>query len=157
MRVFRSVASLAALGVLAASMGCGSKTATPTAPTYASFTDVFSDGLLLAGARQETPDFGPAGAPHKFTVHEGTSTFPGSVSVTVTFLNPTNLVFGIGLTTFNASTQSCNLPVPFFTFTGTLGQTVTASTSTPGDYCVALFDTGNVVGSATYTVSVTHN
>lgn len=152
MSVFR-IAGVLPVAVIVLSLGCGSKT--PTAPTYDNFTDVFSDGVLVQGSTVANPDFGPADKPHKFTVLKGDSTYPGSISVTVGFLSPSVAVFGIGLTTWNASTQSCNLPLQYTTYTGTLGVPVSA-TAPAGDYCVAIFDVGNVVGSSNYTMTVGH-
>jgi hypothetical protein len=157
MSVLRTLGVIGVVGALITPVGCGGSSSTPTAPTYTNYTDVFSDGVLLSGATVANPDFGLAGSPHRFTVHDGSSTYPGSISVTIGFLSPTsNILVGIGLTTWNATNQACDLPLPFTTYTGSLGVTVTASVGSPGDYCVALFDVGNVVGSSNYTVTVGH-
>jgi hypothetical protein len=152
----RIVGGIGALGVLLTSLGCGSSQTTPTAPTYTNYTDVFSDGVLLQGAAVGNPDFGPAGAPHKFTIHQASSQYPGSISVTIGFLSPVATV-GVGLTTWNATNQSCDLPLPFTNFTSTVGSVISASVGSTGDFCVALFDIGSITSPTTnYTITVGH-
>ena len=156
MRGFKTVAFAAVFGMMA---GCGgSSTPTPTAPTYTFTTDTFSDGVLLQNSDINSPDFGPVGTPHRITITQATSQFPGEVDVTIASLGPlSTITVGIGLTTWNNSTQSCDLPLQLTTSSAKVGVTVSGQVTAPGDLCVALFDVGNVQGSSTYTLTIVHS
>src|SRR4051812_11775331 len=156
MNLFKTAALAAAFGLM---WGCGSKsTPTPTAPTYTFTTDTFTDGVLLQNADINAPDFGPADAPHRITVTQASAQFPGEVDVTIATLSPlSTITVGIGLTTWNNTTQSCDLPLQLTTSSGKVGVTVSGPVYAPGDLCVALYDVGNVQGTSTYTLNVVHN
>ncbi len=143
---FRSAASAAAFMV------------GPAAPTYTSYTDTFTDGTLVQGADINAPDFGPAGSPHRFTIHQGSSTYPGSIDVTITSMSPlSTITVGVGLTTWNNTSQSCDMPLQLTTSSVKVGLTVSGQVGAPGDLCVAVFDVGNVLGSTAYSITVVHS
>ena len=160
----RNLGGVVALGVLLTSLGCGGSSSTPTtpAPTYTSYTDVFSDGLIQPSQDLTNPDFGPGGS-HHFTVHQGTNAFPASIVITLAFISPsTTIGVGMGVTSWNATTNTCNLPLLFTNPTPvTIGTAVPLTTGQTGDYCVGLFDNGSVLaaglGPQSYTISITHN
>lgn len=156
---FKSAARAAALAAVTGSIACGSSSSpTVTAPTYDSFTDSFSDGVLQQGANINIPDFGPVDAPHRFTIHNGTSTFPGTLTVTLNSLSPlSTITVGIGLTTWNTTNQNCDLPLQLTTSAALVGNSFSAQVGAPGDICVGVFDVGNVLGSSAYTLTVVHN
>ena len=158
---FKRVAAAAVLAILVGSAGCGgssSSSSNTTAPSYTTYTDTFSDGILLQGADINSPDFGPAGSPHRVTIHQASSSFPGSITVTVDTLSPlSTITFGIGLTTWNTTNQSCDLPLQLTTSSGKVGVSVSGQVSAPGDICVALFDVGNVQSSSSYSLTILHN
>jgi hypothetical protein len=136
---------------------CGGSTTAPSAPTYDTYTDSFS-GELFQNADINAPDFGPAGSFHHFTVHQGTSAFPAGIDVTVTALSPlSTITVGVGLTTWNATNQSCDLPLQLSSSAAKVGLTLSGSTGLPAELCVAVFDVGNVLGSTLYDVRVVHN
>lgn len=164
MSCLRNVGGIGALGVLLTSLGCGGSTAstttapTPTEPAYEIYTDTFSDGTVLQGSTADAPDFGPAGSPHRFTIHKASSANPGLASVTITSLNPlSTITVGLGLTTWNATTENCDLPLLLTTFTAKVGVPLEGGVFAPRDLCVAVFDVGNILGSSTYVVTIVHN
>jgi hypothetical protein len=145
---------------LTASVACGgsSPTAGPSAPTYISYTDTFSDGTLQQNSDQNSPDFGPAGSPHRFTIHQASATYPGSIDVTITSMSPlSTITVGIGLTTWNTTSQSCDMPLQLTTPSAKVGLTISGQVGAPGDLCVAIFDVGNVLGSTAYSITVVHS
>ena len=161
---FRNVGGVVALGVLLTSVGCGSSSSsTPAAPTYDNYTDVFSDGVIQPSQDLTNPDFGPAGSLHHFTVHQGSNTYPASISITLAFISPSPTIgVGMGVTSWNATTSTCNMPLVYTDPTPfTIGVAVALTTGQTGDYCVGLFDNGSVLsaglGPQSYTLSITHN
>jgi hypothetical protein len=111
----------------------------PTTPTPAvpSVTDTFSDTLLVLGANT-----------HQFTVAT-----VGGVKVSLTSVVPGALV-GIGVGT--PSTGSCSV---LDHVEAVAGQTIQLSgtATVPGAYCVIIYDLGNLVEPAVYTINVLHS
>ena len=127
------------LAVALASASCGSdnSTTTPTSPTPVYVTDTFS-GTLATG---ET-------ARHPFAAKTG-----GSIQIAVTALSPdATLTMGIGLGTWDGTACSVILQ----TSVAVVNSAFSASATSAGNYCVTIFDVGNVATSTEYTLSVVH-
>ena len=124
-------------GALAAA-GCADPvpptTPTPTTPTI---TDTFSDTLRVAGANT-----------HLFNV-----SVVGGLKITLTAVVPgASVGIGIGI----PSSGSCSIGDHA---EAVAGQTVLLSgTATiPGAFCVIIYDIGNLVEPAVYTINVLHS
>ena len=129
---------LAALGAALLTAGCADPTApvTPT-PAVPTVTDTFSDTLLVLGANT-----------HQFTV----STI-GSVKVTLLSVEP-GAVVGLGIGT--PSLGSCSVIDKVETVAGSAVR-LSGTATVPGSYCVTIYDLGNLVESAVYTINVLHS
>jgi len=129
---------LAVLGVALATAGC-SDPIPPTTPTSAipTFTDTFSDTLLVLGANT-----------HQFTV-----TAYGGVKVTLTSVEP-GAVVGLGVGT--PSFGSCSVADKVETVAGAAVQ-LSGTATVPGSFCVTIYDIGNLVEPAAYTITVLHS
>ena len=129
---------LAVLGAALFTAGCADPTA-PAAPTPAvpTITDTFSDTLLVLGANT-----------HPFTV----STI-GGVKVTLTSVEPGAAV-GLGIGT--PSLGTCSVVDRVETVAGPSVQ-LSGTATVPGSYCVTIFDLGNLVEPAVYTINVLHS
>ena len=80
---------------------------------------------------------------------------PGDIQVAITALAPTSsLTMGIAMGFWDAATSTCAQQLT--TTTATLNVAFAASPSAPGEYCVGIFDTGNVVVSSDFTLTVTY-
>ena len=126
------------LGAALVTAGCADPMAPATpVPNVPTLTDTFSDTLLVAGVNT-----------HQFTV-----TAVGGVKITLSSLNPGPSV-GLGVGT--PSVGSCTL---IDRVTAVAGQSVLLSgtATVPGSYCVAIFDLGNLVEPAAYTLNVLHS
>jgi hypothetical protein len=136
----RSLATrLAVIVVVLSSSACGAKTPTEPAPVYDLKTETFTGTIAVAGK-----------VPFKFTVVN-----PGDIQVAMTALAPTStLVMGIALGFWDGATSTCIEQLS--TTSATLNVGFAASPSSAGDYCVALFDTGNVQATSDFTLTVTH-
>ena len=133
---------LAVFVPLVASIACGGTTPTePTTPdpVYELKTSTFP-GTLTTG--------GTAGFP--FTVVN-----PGNISLSITELAPVStLTMGLALGSWDAGTSTCTQQVT--TSMATLNVVYTASPSAPGEYCVGIFDIGNVQVSTDFVLNVTY-
>ena len=132
---------LAFLLVMAAALAgasCGDdNTTTPTSPTPVYVTDTFSGTVEINGT-----------ARHTFAAKT-----PGSIVIALTTLAPdSTLQMGIGLGTWDGT--ACAIVLQ----TGSASQSsqFSASTTSAGNYCVTIFDVGNLTSSADYAISVTH-
>jgi len=129
---------LAVLGAALVTAGCSDPlpptTPTPAVPTR---TDTFSDTLLQLGANT-----------HSFTVIEY-----GGVKVTLNSLEP-GAVVGLGIGT--PSFGSCSVADKVETVAGAAVQ-LSGTATIPGLFCVTIFDIGNLVEPAAYTINVRHS
>ena len=128
----------AVLGAAVIAAGC-SDPIPPSRPTPvpATIPETFSDTLLVAGANT-----------HTFSV-----TAVGAVQVTLQSVDPAAAVgLGIGF----PSLGSCS---PIDRVTAVAGSSVLLSgtATVPGLFCVTIFDIGNLVEPATYTINVLHS
>lgn len=129
---------LAVLGVALVTTGCADPIA-PVTPTLAvpTITDTFSDTLLQLGANT-----------HQFTV-----TVVGGVKVTLTSVEPGAAVgLGIGTPSFG----SCTLVDQVESVAGS-AVLLSGTATVPGSYCVTIYDLGNLVEPAVYTINVLHS
>lgn len=85
--------------------------------------------------------------------HPFTAKTAGTITITLTTLLPTStLTMGIGLGTWNGS--ACN--VTLTTGAATQGSSFNASATSAGNFCVTIFDIGNITEATSYTLTVTH-
>ncbi|HTI40130.1 MAG TPA: hypothetical protein VL262_11955 [Vicinamibacterales bacterium] len=129
------IAALLAVMPLAAGCGSSSNPITPTTPT----TDTLTGTITKNGAVTDT--FAVGG--------------PGVVAATITSLTPLSTVqVGFALGTWDGTTCQVVLVNP----AGTTGSLLQANASTKGNYCVHLYDTGNVAADTpvSFTVTVLH-
>ncbi len=125
--------------VLSGAMACGAETPTqPPAPVYELKTGTFTGNVKVGGT---------VGFP--FTVVN-----PGEIQLAITALTPSGLTMGLGLGFWEPATEVCTQQVS--TPSATLNVVFGATPSSPGEYCVAIFDTGNVVVSSDFTLTVTY-
>jgi hypothetical protein len=126
------------LGAVLIATGCGDPVA-PTTPTPAVPTvlDTFSDTLLVLGANT-----------HQFTVSQ-----IGGVKVTIPSIEPGASV-GLGIGT--PSLGSCAV-VDHVTAVAGQAVQLSGTTTVPGSYCVLIYDLGNLVEPAVYTIDVLHS
>jgi hypothetical protein len=137
-----SIYGAAALTISLASWGCGS-TSTPTQNTpvtYEQHTETYS-GTINVG---ETKAF-------HFTV-----TNPGSLDAAITSLSPiSTLTMGLNLNYWDVTAEAC----PRSTVSSEVARVNAALSGTPqqaGEYCVSIFDVGNVQGATDFTITVLH-
>jgi len=126
------------LGVAIAAAGCSDPVA-PTTPTPAvpTIDETFSDTLLVLGAN--THNFAVSGI--------------GGVKVTLSSVEPGAAV-GLGIGT--PSLGACSVIDRVVAVAGP--SVVMSGTATlPGLYCVTIFDLGNLVEPAAYTIDVLHS
>jgi hypothetical protein len=141
--VYGTAALTILLASLLASAGCGSTT-TPTQSTpvtYEQKTETYS-GTLNVG---ETKAF-------HFAV-----TNPGSLDAAITSLSPiATLTMGLNLNFWDAAAEAC----PRSTVSSEVARVNAAISGTPqqaGEYCVSIFDVGNVPAAGTdFTIIVLH-
>jgi hypothetical protein len=128
----------AVLGAALFTAGCADPVA-PTTPTPAvpTVTDTFSDTLLVLGSNT-----------HQFTVAA-----VGGVKVSLTSVNPGALV-GLGVGT--PSIGSCSVIDHIEAVAGQAVQ-LSGTATVPGSYCVVIYDLGNLVEPAVYTINVLHS
>jgi hypothetical protein len=141
----RRLASFLRLLLVACSLTtfAGCALAAPSAPspsTPTRTTDTFEGSFKYQGS-----------AAHAFTVTEA-----GSVEVRVTALSPlSTMAIGTSVGTWNGT--SCTA-ANIRNDNARVGAAALSGTTQPGDYCVNLYDSGNVPSTwtVTYTVEVTH-
>jgi len=135
------VSGAAALTLLLASWGCGTSTPTESTPvTYEQKTEMYS-GTLNVGETK----------PFHFTV-----TNPGSIDAAITSLSPiSTLTMGLNLNFWDAVAETCARS----NVSTEVARVNTAISGTPqqaGEYCVSIFDVGNVQGPTDFTITVLH-
>jgi hypothetical protein len=127
--------------VLVAAVACGDDT--PTAPEQPvqrpTITEPpFQGTVTVNGA-----------ASHSFT------TGSGQIAVTVTELVPNSAaVIGVSLGTWNALANTCQIVLA--NDSATQGATVLGTASSPGDFCVRIYDVGRLAAATGYTLTVVH-
>ena len=127
-----------ALGLSLLSTACADPVAppapTPVAPTI---TDTFSDTLLQFGSNT-----------HRFTVQQ-----VGGMKVTISNITPKITVgFGVGTPGLTGCTVIRDAKA-----TGGETTELSGTASITGDFCVGVFDAGDVTEPITYTVTVLHS
>jgi hypothetical protein len=141
MKALAHVGFVVILAGLSGSIACGgNKTPTqPPAPVHELKTAVFTGTVVKGGS-----------TPFMFTIVN-----PGEIQVAITELGPTStLTMGILLGFWEAATQTCVEQAR--TTTATVNVVYTANPSSPGEYCAAVFDSGNVVVTSDFKLTVTH-
>lgn len=125
---------------LSISIGCGAKTPTePDPPVYELKTQTFTGVVTAAGT----------------TAFSFAVVNPGDIHVAITALAPlSTATMGIGLGYWDAPTSTCVQELS--RNDATLNVAYAGTPPAPGDYCVAIFDTGNVQVSSDFTLTVTH-
>ncbi|HMB82118.1 MAG TPA: hypothetical protein VKI43_18710 [Vicinamibacterales bacterium] len=126
------------LGAALLTAGCADpvapSTPVPAAPTT---TDTFSDTLLVLGSNT-----------HQFTV-----TVVGGVKISLASVQPGAAV-GLGIGT--PSSGNCSVISSIETVAGPSVQ-LSGTATVPGAYCVLIYDLGNLVEPAVYTINVFHS
>jgi hypothetical protein len=142
MRAPAAARFVAVFAALVASIACGAQTPTEPstpAPVYELKTSTFP-GTLTTG--------GSAGFP--FTVVN-----PGAINLSITELAPVNtLTMGLALGSWDAATSTCTQQLS--TNLATVNVVFNANPSAPGEYCVGIFDIGNVQVSTNFVLKVTY-
>jgi hypothetical protein len=135
---FITAASVLAL-VLSTTAGCGDDTPTapdPT-PTPPAVTDTFSGTVNRNGAQT-----------HTFAVSRS-----GLMTATLTTLAPNSaLVVGVSLGTWNGTT--CQIVLA--NDRATQGSVVSGNGGSAGNFCVRVYDVGNIGDAVEYQVTVVH-
>ena len=131
---------VAIFAALVGSMACGAETPTePSAPVYELKTSTFN-GNVKTGETVAFP----------FTVVN-----PGDINVSITELGPvSSITMGISMGFWSAAESICNEELS--TTVATLNVVFAASPAAPGEYCIGIFDTGNVQVSSDFTLKVTY-
>jgi hypothetical protein len=135
-----ALAFAAALALAASAAACSDPQppVTPT-PVAATITETFSGTVTVQSQSY-----------HTFTIKE-----IGGVKVSLTDVNP-GAALGIGVGTPSAATGTC---LVINSTTAVAGQTVLISgtATVPGNFCVSIFDIGNLVETVNYTIVVFHS
>ena len=136
----RSLAVRLAVAIaVVGSNACGANTPTEPAPVYELKESVFTGTVEIAGK-----------LPFMFTVVN-----PGTIRVSITALAPTSTIaMGVALGFWDAAATTCVEELS--TNAATLNVALTATPSAPGDYCVAIYDSGNVQVPTEFTMRVTY-
>jgi hypothetical protein len=140
MRVAATTRAVVVFAALLGSIACGAaETPTEPAPVYELKTSTFT-GTVKTGGTVSFP----------FTVVN-----PGDISVSITALAPVStLTMGIAMGYWDSAAETCTQQLT--TTAATLDVVFNASPSAAGDYCVGIFDTGNVAESSDFTLKVTY-
>ena len=141
MRRVPTAFSLLLLALAAFAAGCSDKTDTPTTPTTVTTTTETFSGTV--------DQLGTAG--HSFVVST-----TGTVTISLTSLGPlSTMSMGLGIATWNGT--ACGTAVSKNDDSRS-GKTALTGTAVAGNYCVTVYDSGNVPAGTTvsYTVDVKH-
>jgi hypothetical protein len=132
----------ATLCVLLGSWACGGSSSTPTSssPTsYPQTTETFS-GSMSPGEIK----------PFHFAIVN-----PGSLDAAITTLNPVNsLTMGLQLGIWDATAGSCSKSV--FTDAARISLVLSGTPQAAGEYCVAIYDVGNLQTATDFVLTVQH-
>ena len=139
MKAFAAARSVGVCVTLLGGIACGATTPTEPAPVLQLKTETFA-GAVITGGTTAFP----------FTVVN-----PGEIRVAITQLAPVStLTMGIAMGFWDATTSTCAQQLK--ADTATVNVAYTATPDSPGDYCAAIYDTGNVQVSSDFTLTVTH-
>jgi hypothetical protein len=134
--MLKAVKASCCLAAVLAVSGCGSSTpAAPTTPGTLT-TETFTGTLPTGGGM----------------IHNFTTATVGTATITLVSLSP-QAAITMGLAFGNASAAGCtpttNVQTAMvgFVFSGTLS---------PGNYCVAIYDVGNLTGPEDYNITAAH-
>jgi hypothetical protein len=136
------VGGLAALTVLLGAWGCGSSTTptTSTPVTYEQKTETYTGSINIGETK-----------PFHFAV-----TNPGSLDVAITSLAPVStLTMGLYMGGWDPLTETCgrsSIDSP----SARVNLTLSGTPQQAGEYCVAIYDVGNLQGAADFTLTVLH-
>jgi hypothetical protein len=120
-----------------AAAGCGSNTpTTPTTPTPTTITETYDGTLTVNGAITQP-----------FAVQTA-----GTVVATPVALDPSDATIGVALGTWNGA--ACSLVVT--NDKAIVGTAVTGAATATGNYCVRVYDIGQLSGPVAYQITVTH-
>jgi hypothetical protein len=138
----RRLVATAVASALAAAAGCGSTT-TPTTPSVtqpATTTDDFTGSIGQTGTED-----------HVFTVAAN-----GTVTITLTSVQPL-ATMSLGVAAMTSDGTNCLTQISTTT-DARAGSVALKGTATTGNYCVRIYDSGNVPTGTTvaYTVEVLH-
>lgn len=138
LRAFQFLSLITMTSALAA---CGlAEPVAPTQPSPATITDTYNGTFTQLGQMS-----------HPFEV-----TAEGRVAIQLTSLSPLSTM-GLGMAVGTWDGTSCAGSI-VFNNDARLSSVALAGTALPGNYCVRVFDSGNLTASmtVTYTVQVTH-
>jgi hypothetical protein len=80
---------------------------------------------------------------------------PGLINVTITNLSPiSGLTMGLRIGAWESATSTC--PEQVFSDTARLNLVLTGNPQGPGEYCVAIYDVGNLQAATNFALTVTH-
>jgi len=136
----RGVFLLSLTAVVALTAGACDDDVTPTTPTVTTTTEAFSGTLAQSGT-----------ASHSFNVSA-----TGTVTISLTSLSPlTTMSIGLGIGSWDGSTCSAAMSK---NDNARAGSTALTGTAIAGNYCVRVYDSGNIPAdwTVTYEVSVVH-
>jgi len=140
-RTFRALLLLAPLAA-----GCGGDNSnnTPTGPTPEAVTETISS----SETNPATPLNPNGGRTHPFRVQQA-----GRVTATLTALSPDDTrTVGLSLGTWNG--QVCQILLA--NDAAKVNVVVTGNAQQTGDFCVRIYDIGDLTASTDYTIVVTH-
>jgi len=128
-----------AMVVAIASGGCNllNDVTSPSTPSPSTSTETFGGTVGVQGSSRST-----------FAVAQ-----QGTVTVTLSALSP-SVAMGLGIGTPNGSTACAMTSSTTTALPGSTPQLTV--TEPPGNYCVSVYDVGNVTGTVTYSVIVAH-
>jgi len=131
-RVLQAMTLAAVLSIV----GCGEEPTLPTEPSTTT-TDTFTGTL----------------APQGTSSHEFSAQRAGFMTLTVVSLDPLpEITIGVGLGA--PSESGCTLQLK--NDAARAGSILSASITTPGSYCVAIYDVGNVTEDVSYSIQLIH-
>jgi hypothetical protein len=138
----RTALSTVTLAAALCASGCNSDPfftqPTDTSTPATEVTDTFDGRLTINGA-----------VTHSFAVQRA-----GTVTARLTATEPTEVIIGVSLGTWNPTTNVCQLIVTNDSAPG--GAAVIGTASTVGNFCVRVYDVGRLSQAILYTVNVTH-
>jgi hypothetical protein len=143
----KTTAVAAVLALITGTISCGgsNSTPTPTTPSVPSFTDVYTGRV----AQGET-NFGADNSNH-FTIHAA-----GNLTATLTKISPlSTITLGMNLGVYDVASATCQVQLE--TPSAKLNLVVNASVAVPGEYCVGVYDVGNIGSDPVdYEVTIVH-